>query len=150
MKSIAELKEEAQKWCNRYARLRDCLEYCKRMRIDVSQFSSYKNLPVKCCSCGAPRRYETIEPGHYFDKKMGGSSGVCLDERNINGQCSICNTFLNGNKKRYKDFMLKKYGQKVLDELQMKHYQDSYSESELKILAKLYKKKFEKLKNGIF
>ena len=43
------------------------------------------------------------------------------DPRNIHSQCGRCNNWLDGNFIAYEKAMIKKYGQKVVDELKDKH-----------------------------
>lgn len=116
------LKQKASEHCSRYIRLRDALDYCKRMRIDISQFNSIKDLPVACCTCGKIITIKRAQAGHYFGRGLGGGSGAYFDERNINTQCGQCNAFKQGNPKAYEEFMRRKYGQEVIDQLRIKHH----------------------------
>lgn len=116
------LKQKASDSCSRYIRLRDALDYCKRMRIDISQFDSIRDLPVQCCTCDKVKSWSRMQAGHYFGRGLGGSSGAYFDERNINTQCGQCNSFKGGNIQSYTEFMRKKYGQKVIDQLRIKHH----------------------------
>jgi hypothetical protein len=73
-----------------------------------------------CCSCNKFQRIvgNNCHAGHYFS--AGHNSAIEFDERNVNVQDLRCNNFLHGNLIEYQKFMLKKYGQSVLDELEMK------------------------------
>lgn len=74
MKTLADLKAEAQKEVNAYVRLRD------------------HGLP--CISCGKPWQ-ETFQAGHY--RTRGAAGHIALDPRNIAGQCTQCNLHRHGN-----------------------------------------------------
>lgn len=113
-------KQRAWKSCSRYVRLRDALAYCKKMGIDPNQYDRVEDLPIKCCTCGRVRSFWQMDAGHFISRGSGGGSGVYFDERNVNAQCKHCNAFLQGNALAYLNFMLEKYGQKVIDELELK------------------------------
>ena len=71
---------------------------------------------LTCCSCGK-RDY----PGTHFDAGhwIGRSSkNTIFDKRNCHPQCVRCNRFgVGAVKQGYEDFMRKRYGQEVMDEL---------------------------------
>lgn len=68
----------------------------------------------RCVSCGKRAHWKTMNGGHFI---AGRNSGVVLDERNVHAQCVHCNKWLSGNQCAYYGFMLKRYGQDVVDEL---------------------------------
>lgn len=117
------LKQKTSQICSRYCRLRDALAYCKRMRIDVSEFVRPEDIVGKCCTCTTVKSWIYMDAGHWINRGSGGQSGVYFDERNINLQCKSCNAgFYKGKRKpdvksAYDQFMLDKYGQEVMDEL---------------------------------
>jgi hypothetical protein len=62
-----------------------------------------------CISCGNP----VDQAGHYFSQGHYGS--LRYDEMNCHGQCKKCNLFLSGNLIKYRQGLVKRYGeQKVL------------------------------------
>jgi len=109
-------KERAWKWCSKYIRLRDALAYCKRIYMDPTQYK-VEDLPIICCTCSRVRSFRQMDAGHFISRGSGGSSGVYFDERNIHAQCKSCNSFFQGRTLEYQDFIRKKYGQEVIDEL---------------------------------
>ncbi len=113
------LKQKAWRMCSKYIRLRDAIEYCKKVGIDPKQYA-ITDIPIRCCTCLRVRSFRQMDAGHFISRGSGGGSGVYFDERNINTQCKYCNAFLQGNALAYLDFMLDKYGQKVIDELRVK------------------------------
>ena len=144
---MATEKKKAWYWCSRYCRLRDAVEYCKRMNIDVSQFNRIEDLPVKCCTCGAIKGWIRMDAGHFLSRGMGGSSGVYFDERNIHAQSKDCNAFKQGASEEYREFIIKKYGKEVLAELELKHrLPTSFGELAMIATGKYYKDKYEELR----
>lgn len=75
-----------------------------------------------CVTCGAP----TTEAGHYkhttdkgTTKTLGGNE-LWFDERNVNGQCGVCNRWHSGRLDAYALYLEKTYGPGILQELQRK------------------------------
>ena len=62
-----------------------------------------------------------MDAGHFKGRGIGGGSGVYYDERNIHLQCKQCNGFRGGAPQEYQEFIIEKYGQEVLEELNLKH-----------------------------
>ena len=137
-------KAETWKWCSKYIRLRDALDYCKRMGIDVKQFTRVEDLPVKCCTCAEIKSWIYIDPGHFISKGSGGHSGVYFDERNIHAQCKTCNAFKQGAGPAYFEFMLDKYGQQTIDQLRWLDKNHSYK-YKLEKLELYFKQKYQEL-----
>lgn len=69
-----------------------------------------------CVSCGRPIN-GAVHAGHYIAKGTGVHEAVRFDERNVHCQCYYCNNMLEGNTAHYHTWMLKKYGQPVIDDL---------------------------------
>jgi len=137
-------KQKAWYWCSRYCRLRDALEYCARMRIDTSQFSRIEDLPVQCCTCKKIQSWIRMDAGHWISRSSGGRSGVYFDERNIHAQSKDCNAFYQGRAQDYYDFMLKKYGQEVIDELKFLDKNQSYK-YKIVAIGLMYQQMYEEL-----
>ena len=128
-------KDKAWVWCSRFIRLRDCLEYGDTKYGDWG----------RCCSCGKPVDRNKSDAGHFIGRGLGGSSGVYFDERNIHLQCKQCNAFEQGNYQGYEEFMLVKYGEKVIESLKIDHKTNSYTLLQLEGLRLYYKQKYEEL-----
>lgn len=132
-------KKVAWEWCSKYIRLRDAIAYHKK----------YPSTPfgyVKCCTC--PRIViwdKNCDAGHYISRGSGGMSGVYFDERNIHAQCKSCNGFHQGRQAVYREFMLEKYGQDVIDKLGFLDKNQSYK-GKLIGIGLMYKEMFEELK----
>jgi len=72
-----------------------------------------------CVTC--ERRYPIkkiggLQAGHFI---QGRHPSVLFDERNCHAQCYGCNVMKKGNMVKYYKFMLKNYGQEVIDELEL-------------------------------
>ena len=126
------LKKEVWKWCSLYIRQRD----------SVNGEWGY------CCTCGKIVQIKYGDAGHFIGRGLGGSSGVYFDERNIHLQCKTCNAFEQGAYTEYRKFMLDKYGQEVIDELELKHRTHNYTLMDLEGLLLYYKQEYESLKKA--
>ncbi|KKL46706.1 hypothetical protein LCGC14_2342850 [marine sediment metagenome] len=131
-------KKEVWKWCSLYIRLRDSIDYCREAGIALDSGV------VRCCSCGEIKQWRRGDAGHYIPRGSRGASGVYFDERNIHFQCSDCNAFRQGNAENYRDFMLHKYGQDVIDKLRWLDSNQSYK-YKLTGLELYYKQAYEEL-----
>ncbi len=114
-------KKKAWRWCSRYCRLRDALEYCKERGIDMGQFVRPEDVIGCCCTCGAVKSWIRMDAGHFKGRGIGGGSGAYFDERNIHLQCKPCNGFKQGAYAEYEQFLIDKYGPEIIDELNRKH-----------------------------
>lgn len=133
-------KKEADTWMSRYIRLRDCIEYGLKNKLhpdDIGEFG-------ECHTCGKIVRRKRADAGHFISRGFEGSSGVRYDERNVHLQCKRCNAFEGGRPLEYREFMLKKYGQEVIDELCWLHKNGSYKRKLIGI-ALMYKNMYESL-----
>jgi len=143
------LKQKASDWMSKYVRLRDALDYCWRMGIDLTQFKKWNDLPVDCCYCGKIIICKKADAAHYYSRGIGGGSGAYFDERNVNTSCKSCNAF-GGDHRKYGVFMLEKYGPDILDKLEILHKSGrTYTDKKLIGLALFYKGAFEGLRKQI-
>lgn len=55
-----------------------------------------------------------MDAGHFI---QGRHNSVLFDERNVHAQCQRCNRFLHGNLVPYYEYMLSRYGAKIIEEL---------------------------------
>lgn len=132
-------KKEAWKWCSKYIRLRDAIEYQEKCPEITFGY-------VKCCTCSRIVIWnKNCDAGHFIPKSRGGLSGVYFDERNIHAQCKDCNGFHQGRQVEYKEFMLEKYGQDVIDKLEFLDKNQSYKGKIIGI-GLMYKQMYEDLR----
>ena len=72
---------------------------------------------AKCCTCGRYYSWDKLQAGHYrnrFDK------ATKYDERNVHPQCIQCNYFKSGAQVNHAEFINRKYGAGVSQELDRK------------------------------
>ena len=115
-------KQKASAAFSRYIRLRGALEYCRGRGIDTGQFVRPEDIIGVCCTCGTVKAWIRMDAGHFKGRGSGGGSGTYFDERNVHLQCKRCNGFEGGRVQDYEKFIIVKYGQAVLDELNIKHH----------------------------
>lgn len=111
-------------------------------------FSKYIRLRDKytCVTCGIKGEGSGIHAGHYITKAVGGLS-LYFHEQNVHAQCYRCNIHLSGNWTAYREFILRRYGEKVdneLMELKSKGYR-TISVDEYGTLIEEYNKKIDEL-----
>ena len=70
-----------------------------------------------CISCNLVMPWKFMHNGHYINR---GHKSTRFDERNCNAQCVKCNMYSDGNLENYKRGLIKKYGVKVISELEDK------------------------------
>ena len=99
--TTAKLKAKLDKIFSEYIRLRD----------------SKHKVNCKCISCGkeASAFGGSIHAGHFMSRRH---LATRWDEKNVNSQCSYCNTFLNGNQYRASIGINNKYGNGTAEELE--------------------------------
>ena len=117
--------KEAQKWFNKFIRLRD------------EKFS--------CISCGRHHQGQ-YHAGHY--RTVGAAPELRFDERNVHKQCAPCNNHLSGNIINYRAGLIERYGIEAVEYLEGKHEARHYTIDELKQLIAHYKMKCKQLSKG--
>jgi len=139
-------KSKAWNAASRYGRLRDAIDYCKENRIDLRQFNRPEDIVVKCCTCRKILPWIKMDCGHWIGRGLGGSSGVYFDERNWDAQCKTCNGFGSEQQKKHEQYIREKRGQKVIDELELKHHiTPNFSYFAMMAMEQMYKEKYNQL-----
>lgn len=117
----------------------------KRMTKIFNEFIRYRDKDLPCISCGI-RRVE--DAGHYWSTAQCPQASMRYYEKNVNGQCSYCNRRLEGNRQGYKKGLIKKYGEKVILELDVKRSskQNPWRVLEYEIMIDHYKGKLKEIK----
>lgn len=124
-KTKTQLKEELDKIFSIFIRLRDKFE---------------------CCTCGKKGDKTDIDCGHYIPRSH---MNTRWDEENCHAQCKGCNVFKKGNMDVYALFMVNKYGDKILIEMnKRKNTIRQWSLNELKQEISKYKEKVNSIMNG--
>ena len=97
----------------------------------------------QCISCHSYLPYKKANAGHYISRNV---YSIRWSEVNVNFQCVHCNFHLEGNNTGYREGILKKYGQKTLNELELaRHKEAELSRFELTTLIKFYRSESKKL-----
>lgn len=98
---------------------------------------------ARCVTCGAYKHWKEMQNGHYLSRK---NIHTRWDEQNCHVQCSYCNEVLGGNLKAYKQFLISKYGEGIINELkQRSNKKTKVTLVQVKEIAKNYKEKAKKL-----
>ena len=137
---------------SRYVRLRDAIDYCKEHRVDLGQFSRPEDIICQCCTCTSIKSWVYMHAGHFISRGMGGSSGVYFHEFNVNLQCRQCNNYGAGMRDEYEEFIIRKYGPEVLEDLKIKHrLPRSFRDIDMIATEKSYKDEYQRLitENGL-
>jgi len=73
-----------------------------------------------CISCNKPIPYPNgtgaWHAGHFYPRSTT-YAALYFHEKNTNGQCRHCNTYLEGNTEMYRRGLIQKYGEGVIEEL---------------------------------
>ncbi len=122
-------KKEAQKWFNKFIRLRD------------------KGLI--CISCHRPCReneggkFSLYDAGHY--RTVGANPEIRFNEDNCHAQCVYCNRNLSGNVTNYRIGLVHRIGLERLEVLEGYHAPAKYTIDDLKGIIATYKAKCKEL-----
>ena len=104
--TVSKMKDKAWKAFSIFIRTRDAYK-------TTGTFSD-----SKCITCERVypiKKVGGLQAGHFI---QGRHPSVLFDERNCHAQCYGCNVMKKGNMVKYYKFMLKEYGQGVIDELE--------------------------------
>lgn len=86
-------------------------------------FSQYvrKRDGYKCSTCYAEDS-QIMDAGHYIPAGLSSNSMVCWDEYNVHCQCRRCNRDLGGLQDFLGDYIERKYGREIRDDLKRRAY----------------------------
>ena len=115
---------EAQKWFNKYCRMRD------------------KDEP--CISCGRHHQGQ-YHAGHF--RTTAAAPQLRFHEDNVHKQCSVCNNHLSGNLLEYRKRLIQKIGAERVDQLQNDSSIKRWTIEELQEIKKVYKNKCKELES---
>lgn len=123
-------KDRAWKYCSIYNRMKD---------------ADWRG-NVKCCTCDTVKHWKELQAGH-FEQGRGGS--ILFEDRNIHAQCYGCNCGKHSNPRKYDAYMRKRYGDKVVEELDaLADTSVQYTLDDYLRIAKEYILKIDELKNN--
>jgi hypothetical protein len=96
----------------------------------------------RCVTCGTKYFWKKLQAGHF---NPGRHNAILFDVRGVHIQCFRCNIWLSGNPREYEAYMKKRYGQKIIDELdQLSKTKREFTVSELQEKYEYYKNKIKK------
>lgn len=105
-----------------------------------------------CISCNRLLQYPNSDgsahAGHLFPRSTV-FNALYFHPMNVHTQCHHCNTFLEGNTMEYRKGLVRRYGEEVLEELELAKATDraaKWPDFEYKELAAEYRKKSRQLK----
>ena len=97
-----------------------------------------------CCSCGRVTLWKDMDAGHFISRVH---AYLKYDERNVHAQCKGCNAFKQGNYAGYREFMIKTYGVKVVEQMELeRNFPARYTREGLQLKIEEYKEKLNSLK----
>jgi hypothetical protein len=85
----------------------------KKTQEVFNRFIRNRDKDAGCISCNGP----VEQAGHYFSQ--GHHSALRFSEINTNGQCIRCNCYLSGNLIRYRQGLVKRYGEAEVERLEL-------------------------------
>lgn len=125
------MKERGRVWVefSRFIRLRDAAHFTGM---------------VKCCTCTGISHWKDVDAGHFISWSH---KATQLNERNVHGQCKVCNGPGGGMVPEMRHYIDTKYGDGSADELlRMSKQVKKWFPFELRELAEYYKKEAEKIR----
>lgn len=125
LKTLADLKAEAQKEVNAYVRLRD------------------HGKP--CISCKKPWE-PTFQAGHY--RSRGAAGHLALDPRNIAGQCTQCNLHRHGNQIGFRAGLVARHSEDFVQALENDNEVVRLERDVLRQIKTIYRARVRDLKKG--
>lgn len=92
----------------------------------------------RCISCGKVVHWKQADCGHFVNRKH---LSLRFSEKNCNLQCRACNRFDEGNPVGYARGLIEKYGDGILEELEIAKRQTvKFSKAEIELMIKHYRK----------
>lgn len=91
-------KDKGKAWdaFSHFVRIRDCLRTTGTLTAAV------------CVTCQKQHCWDYLDAGHCF---AGRTNVKLLNEKFVHAQCKYCNQVMNGKLKKYRRFMVEKYGE---------------------------------------
>lgn len=90
----------------------------KKLERVFNDFIRLRDFEKGCISCGKRLSWSGAwHAGHYYNVSTS-YAGLRFNEKNVHGQCNHCNTFLEGNKQGYAIGLIKRFGPKILEDLE--------------------------------
>ena len=91
----------------------------------------------RCPTCGRTLPIEQADAGHYITRAR---KSVMFNEHNVHAQCRKCNRFEEGNHFLYRKWLVEKYGEEEIIDLEKRAKQSTgLTTAELLFMAKEFK-----------
>jgi hypothetical protein len=74
-----------------------------------------KNGNCKCITCGVVKHWNEMDAGHFTSRN---NKATILDLRNCHPQCVRCNQWGSGEKAKYREALIERFGLEVVRELE--------------------------------
>lgn len=131
LKTLPELKREAQTVFNRWVRFRD--------------------MGKPCISCGLPDKgtidfHSGRDAGHY--RSVGSAPHLRFNENNVHGQCVHCNQYLAGNVIGYRLGLIERIGIEAVEKLEQDNSTRKWTRDELIDIKREYVVKLKQIKDA--
>ena len=126
LKTKSQWLKEAQRAFNKFIHLRDWLD--------------------PCISCGRHHKGQ-YHCGHFLSVASRGD--LRFSEQNAHKQCSACNNFLSGNQLQYRKRLIKKIGEKAVEELEYYGPALNLIVPDIEAIKKKYREKANELQKKI-
>ena len=109
----------------------------KKLVKVFNKFIRLRDKDKGCISCGGPVQ----QAGHYWSTSQCPQPAMRFCEKNVHGQCINCNHFLEGNRQGYMKGLIKRYGENILEALDVKRSirQNPWSLWEYESMIGIYK-----------
>lgn len=92
----------------------------KKLERVFNDFIRWRDWKKGCISCGVRMSWRREwQAGHFYPVSTT-YAALRYDEQNVNGQCAYCNKFLEGNKESYRRGLIARYGESVIEKLDIK------------------------------
>lgn len=117
----------------------------KKVLIKIfNQFIRERDKDKPCISCGIR---PSQDAGHYWPTSTHPQPAMRFNEQNVHGQCRSCNRFKEGNRQGYREGLIKRYGEKILLDLDIKRSvnQNPWGQFEYLTMIHHYKQKVKAL-----
>lgn len=92
----------------------------KKLWIDFTKYIKARDKHI-CCTCGAKCEGHNAQGGHYIAKNACGLE-YYFGETNTHCQCNRCNLTLEGNRPAYRAFIIRKYGEETLKDIETNYH----------------------------
>ena len=113
------------------------------LTLHFNRFIRSRDKEKPCISCG---KGPAEQAGHYYSTSQCPHPSMRFNAMNVHGQCFYCNYYLEGNRQGYREGLIKRYGEKVIQDLDVCRSlkQNPWTRFEYMAMIERYKRKLEK------